>query len=756
MAESIFVVRPLPEKQDVPTPLDGAFRIHIRSDDLKRLEITPGDLCQLTGSDGCQAMGYVWRSTDQVTKVQGPHPVKTTDMFRNMFGFHVGKQFTISKLNAQIVRADRVVLVEQPDNNGADPAKDDNIWKARCSLRLGSVEAFATGVTFEESSRKGLKKRFRIEKIESAAASNNTLFTFSDETELVMQDKASPPAPVLPRSLPTFELNSSGIGGLLKQIEFLNKRLSRLIGEVRGRRLPTGIRRDGGILLYGPEGTGKSLLLRGLAELPWCKVLRIDQSSLGTTASTSKSQAAVRSIFADAISQQPSLIVMDNLDIIAGAQSRDALPSASLAPILAAELDNLKNTQVLVVAASSRQNDIDKSLRTPGRLRYEIEVPIPDMQARIQILKVLQGENGQSQALSESIGERTHGYVGQDLEALVENAREHAADRYLAQLDLAPVQDGGEADGTSETLANGTVGKEGSTETPNEPAGIELSIEDFEKALLDTRPSAMKEVFLETPKVHWSDIGVMSSLNLTPQKGILLYGPPGCSKTLTAKAIATSSGLNFIAVKGAELTSMYVGESERAVREVFRKARAAAPSIIFFDEIDSIGSEREAGGTKGLNVLTTLLNEMDGIESLNGVLVLAATNKPDILDPALLRPGRFDSLMYVGPPDYNARREIFSIRTRGVALTDVDIEALARQTEGYSGAEIVNICLEAGRVSARRHIAKLKNGSAKDDGEKPVICQQDFEDAVKRAVRRITPEMTEGYVRWRDGMNRKI
>lgn len=590
-------------------------------------------------------------------------------------------------------------------------------------------------------------------------------------------------------------ITSEGIGGLNKQIELLNKRLVRLIGQIRGRRLPPQIQRNGGILLYGPEGTGKSLLLERLTHASWRKVIHIDQSVL--SGSTSKNQITLRNLFGDAIAQQPSLIIIDNLEVIAGAQQRDSMSIGNMTSTLVAELDRLKNTQVLVVAATHSPNDIDKSLRTPGRFRYEIEVPIPDRQARVDILKSMHGTLSQSDSIAEAVGERTHGFVGQDLEALYNNALENAVDRFHQSEDWVTASNTVGRDSVT-TLVN-TIRNTAGEPTEDEVIDVQAGMEDYERALLDVRPTAMKEVFLETPKVYWSDIGGsggvketlkevvewplkfashMQALNLTPQKGILFYGPPGCSKTLTAKAVATSSGLNFLAVKGAELTSMYVGESERAVREVFRKARAAAPSIIFFDEIDSIGSERDASGTKGLNVLTTLLNEMDGIESLKGVLVLAATNKPEVLDPALLRPGRFDSLIYISPPDEIARKEILRIRTRSVPLAgDIDLDRLAKETAGYSGAEIVEICLEAARATMRRRV-KVTEISTKDrrratytrSSEGAVtsgsydadvvhdanleVSNEDFEQALQRAVRRITEDMIKGYETWRDGLSK--
>lgn len=767
----LFTVRPLP-----PTAsLEGAFRVHIPAKDLDLLGLKIGDLCLLRSHDGSTGVGIAWRSTDTSVKPQ-VHPVKLTDAMRDAFGFKLGNQITIQKQTGKIVHADRVVVIDVSDSENADSAKDDRNWKWRCGMTLGNVEAITTGVAFESSSRKGLKKRFLIEHIESSeAAGSPGLYLFDDKSQLVLQDEASAVTPEspLPRSL---ALTSEGIGGLNKQIQLLNKRLSRLLGDIKGRRLPQQVQRNGGILLYGAEGTGKTLLLNHLTNAPWKKVVRIDHSALAGT--TSKNQLSVRNLFAEAIAHQPSLVIMDNLESIAGAQQRD-FSLGSLAPALVAELDRLRDTHVLVVAAAHNPNDIDKSLRTPGRLRYEIEIPIPDMRARVQILRVLQGQIG-TNALAEIIGERTHGFTGQDLEALFNNALEYALDRYEQTTNWLPIQHTSD-DESQRTLVNGTFGDRPCTADSDDDADIRVTLQDYEAALLEVRPTAMREIFLETPKVRWSDIGGsgdvkktltevvewplkyeyhMSALNLTSQKGILLYGPPGCSKTLTAKAIATESGLNFIAVKGAELTSMYVGESERSVREVFRKARAAAPSIIFFDEIDSIGSERDSAGTKGLNVLTTLLNEMDGIESLKGVLVLAATNKPEILDPALLRPGRFDSLIYISPPSLSARKEILRIRTDSVPLADdVDINALAERTDGFSGAELVEICLNAARATMRRRV-EMDSVTGSDVvsqdsiDELMKISGSDFEAALSGAVRGITPDMTEAYEHWRDGLRK--
>ncbi|TKX25638.1 ATPase-like protein 8 [Elsinoe australis] len=768
-----FTVRPLPRG----TSLEGAFRVHIASKDLEALRIRPGDLCLLCTAEGTTGTGIAWRSTDVVAKAN-THPVKLTDTFRDAFNFKLGNQLTISKSPAQIYHADRVVVTDVSDHDTSDEPRDDENWNWRCGNILGNVEAIANGIAFEATSRKGLRRRFLIESINSSTRDSNALYFFNDRTELILQDESAGPT-LTPRGR-TMKLTNEGVGGLDKQIEMLNKRLDLLIGQIRGQRLSAELRTNAGILLHGPTGTGKSLLLSRLAKGPWRKVLHIDSGSLPGTAS--RTQSVISNLVSEALAQQPSLIIMDNIQDIAGSQQNDTLGAGTIR-LLAHELDRISGTKALVIATAPNPNDVNKELRRPGLLEYELEIPIPDQTARIEILKTLSGNSGDSgpetDELAETIGERTHGFVGQDLRALYRRAQDYAIERYF---EGEWTRSNGSRDGDSlTTLVNGHVHARPSVSTissmeppmPEQQANIELQMEDFEQALLEIRPTAMKEIFLETPKVQWSQIGgsqdikrlltravewplkhkaLLEEMKLPPTKGILLYGPPGCSKTMTAKAVATSSGLNFLAVKGAELTSMYVGESERAVREVFRKARAAAPSIIFFDEIDSIATERDAASSSGLNVLTTLLNEMDGIESLNGVLVLAATNKPETLDAALLRPGRFDALHYIGPPNEDARREIFRIRTSGVPMAaNVDLGSLARRTNGFSGAEIVQMCTDATVQAIERRIDLLgRDVSANDDRSK--LSQEDFEYALSGAVRRITPEMVSGYEAWRAGL----
>lgn len=348
------------------------------------------------------------------------------------------------------------------------------------------------------------------------------------------------------------------------------------------------------------------------------------------------------------------------------------------------------------------------------------------------------------------ISQRTHGFTGKDLASLVEVAGDVALERY----DLH--------DSLADDAANGTPKTPIDDSQEEKPINGDISmpkltVQDFEAALAKVRPTALREIIFEPPNVKCDDIGgaqdiqkrfdkiiewplyhaqLMAEWRVRPKKGVLLYGPPGCSKTLTAQAVATKYGLNFIAVKGAELISMYVGESERAVREIFRKARAAAPCIIFFDEIDAIASERDSPGSKSLNVVTTLLNEMDGFDSLKNVFVLAATNKPEALDPAIMRPGRFDSYFYLGPPNAAARAEIFAIETKGLPIQDVDFEKLVAATEGYTGAEIVQICNLAKDMGIDRKIESSMENK---------VGMGEFEKALAQTGNTVTAEMLANY-----------
>jgi AAA family ATPase len=424
------------------------------------------------------------------------------------------------------------------------------------------------------------------------------------------------------------------IGGLSRQIGNLQSLLVCLLEEADefSRR---GLIPPRGILLYGPPGTGKTMMLKAAAAETNAKAYILDGKVLGKY--QGETEAAIRKIFVEARANQPSIIFMDDVDALAPKRSQGEINEGRVVTTLLTEMDVMDSdaedgsvARVAIVAATNRPNAIDESLRRAGRFEKELEIGIPDVDARREILGLLvrrleiQCESGKlKDEFVAALAARTHGYVGADLEAVVRGGFSLALEK-----------------------------RRSASSFQDEEIELIVTESDFETALGRVKPTAMREIFIEPPKVRWSDIGgqeevkqrlreavewplthpeVFARLGGTPRKGLLLYGPPGCSKTLTAKALATEAGLNFIAVKGPELFSMYVGESERALREVFRKARAASPSIIFFDEIDALTASRGGGASGGVQVLTTLLNEMDGIETLKNVIVLAATNRPEII-----------------------------------------------------------------------------------------------------------------------------
>ncbi|KAI2995130.1 hypothetical protein CBS147346_10120 [Aspergillus niger] len=547
----------------------------------------------------------------------------------------------------------------------------------------------------------------------------------------------------LERGTSNIQVRPTGLGGVDRQIESINESLADFNPCLVNLVMPSFYEHSRGILLYGPKGTGKTALLEQIKAAGWRQTFHIGSSAFGRNIGDAESK--LRNVFQEAMRCQPSAILIDQVEFIA--PRRTSLDSQSLASVLCECIDATKNAFILIVAATRHPNDVDDALRTPHRLATEIELHIPTAHDRAQILRAICG--GPSPALSDTlidmIAEKTHGYVGADLFALLQLISRKARQRQMSEFELRVSDERTPSDNAVE----GPITQEPGT-------AIHIKDVDVLSALQETRPTAMREVFLETPKVRWSDIGGqheikrrlqkaverplkhperMRRLNLTSKKGVLLYGPPGCSKTLTVKALATEAGLNFLAVKGAEILSMYVGESERALREIFRKARSARPSIIFFDEIDAIASKRGTSSQGGVNVLTTLLNEMDGIEELKSVLVIAATNKPEVIDPALMRPGRLDNILYIGPPDYEARKEILDIWFRkSVINPEVEVDVLAMKTDGYSGAEIVSICETAGDAALD---AEEETGQAQD------IRWEHFEYALKQVKRQITAAVVE-------------
>ncbi|PWN36512.1 AAA-domain-containing protein [Meira miltonrushii] len=544
------------------------------------------------------------------------------------------------------------------------------------------------------------------------------------------------------------------LGGLDAQIEELRK-LVELPLKRPDLFQQYGLPAPRGLLLFGPPGTGKTTLAYSAAKscVPTTSIETISGPEL-TSSLHGGTERALRKVFARARKNAPSVVIIDEIDALAPRRDGDVEGAGEVEKRVVATLltlmdglgaDGKEDSRVVVIAATNRPNALDPALRRPGRLDREIEVGIPTSTARLEILQVLL--KGVPHSLTsetiKAVADRTHGYAGADLSALVREAGMQALSRDMASA---------HADLSSqlENMSLASSQSNGLTES------------DFLFAQAKVRPSAMREISLELPKVTWDDIApgqsgldvqrkirecvewplkhrsTMQRLGIDAPRGVLLYGPPGCSKTLIARALASESGLNFVAVKGPELLNKYVGESERALRDVFRKARAAAPSIIFFDEIDGMTTAR-GSGDGGDRLITTLLNEMDGVEQLSNVIVIAATNRPDVLDAALLRPGRLDRLLYVGPPDLEARKQILSKRTQAMALAeDVNLSLIADLTHGCSGAEVVSICNDAGLRAMNESISI------------EAVRQDHLESAAKQVRRRITPQMIRQYESWRD------
>nr|POE94253.1 atpase family gene 2 protein [Quercus suber] len=754
-----FVIRPLPSNT-----LEGAFRVHLSPESLEKLHLKVGDVCEISSASGAIGHGIAWRAADKLTTSASPklRPIKMTETLRHAYGFTEGAQVQIAKTGAAMTHAERVRLsaVEADD----EATTNFKSWRIACAALLSGCEAFASGTVLEVVARKGLKKKFRVESAEAKGAMpKSSLYYVDDDTTIDLGDNTKDSAmPAPPRRCHGNEVNqlkTEQIGGLAEQVEELQAYVDELLDPSMSL---------SHVLIHGYEGTGKTLLLDHVRRISTCKVYTLKRSAIVTN-TTSKNQALIRETFQTALAQQPSVILLDDLEKLAPVEDE------SLGVVLRAELEALQDSRVLVVAATRQPSNVSSLITTFERFDGRIELPVPDLRARKHILAEKLGNSDDS--ISEYVSNRSHGYTGRDLTLLVRRARRIAQRRAKKdQTQLGPTRpihssntnhtdtihqtsrDGGNAEQASDKVDAARV-----TETDGEAQKSIVTIDDFNVALASIRPTALREIFLETPRVHWADIGgseliqrqfdetigwplkfpeTIERYRIKPSKGVLLYGPPGCSKTLTAQAVANTYGLNFIAIKGAELVSMYVGESERAVREIFQKARRAAPCVIFFDEIDSIGSKRDSSGTKGLNVVTTLLNEMDGFETMNNVLVLAATNQPAIIDPALLRPGRFDSHVYIGPPTDAARRAIIDLSIKGRSLaSEVDLDQLVQDTQGYSGAEIVALCNVAKRASLRRAAPESEQFASEIER----LLVSDFAVAMEEVRPGITRAMLQAY-----------
>jgi len=550
------------------------------------------------------------------------------------------------------------------------------------------------------------------------------------KTKLVIHSR-----PVQEKTLST-NVTYEDIGGLHEQIQKIREMVELPL------RYPElfqklGIDPPKGVLLYGPPGCGKTLLAKAVATEAEANFFLINGPEI-MNKYYGETEAKLREIFRKAEEEAPSIIFIDEIDAIAPKRSEvtGEVEKRVVAQLLAL-MDGLESRgQVIVIGATNRPNALDPALRRPGRFDREIEIGIPDKRGRKEILQIhTRGMPLASDVDIDKLAEITKGYTGADLAALCREAAMKCIRRILPSIDF-----------NEEKLS------------PEILDQLVVTMRDFLEAYKEITPTALREVEIETPNVTWDDIGGLEDvkqkliesiewpikyadrfekLGIKPPRGVLLYGPPGCGKTLLAKAVATESEANFISIKGPEIYSKWVGESERAIREVFRKARQAAPCVIFLDEIETLIPRRDMlDDSSGVahRVTSTLLAEMDGIEELRDVIVIGATNRPDLMDPSALRPGRFDRLIYVPPPDEKGRYQILKIYTRKMPLAeDVDLAKLAAMTEGYSGADLESLCREAGLAALRRS----------PDAE--LVTWADFQEALKIVKPSINPQMLKEY-----------
>ena len=509
-----------------------------------------------------------------------------------------------------------------------------------------------------------------------------------------------------------------------------------------------GVEAPKGVLLHGPPGTGKTLLAKAVANETNANFYTIGGPEI-MSKYYGESEEKLRSVFEQAEKNAPSIIFIDEIDSIAPKREEvSGEVERRIVAQLLSLMDGMSSRgKVVVIGATNRVNAIDPALRRPGRFDREIEIGVPDRNGRLEILQIhTRGMPLAKDVNLEKLADISHGFVGADLQSLSKEAGIGALRKILPEIDLS-----------SESIPVETLRK------------IIVTMQDFMDVVKEMEPSAMREVFVEVPDVQWEDIGGLSSIkqelqeavewplkyqgvftyaDAVPPKGILLYGPPGTGKTLIAKAAANESEANFISIKGPELLSKWVGESEKGVREVFRKARQAAPCLIFFDEVDAIAPRR--GGSFGGDshvterLISQLLTELDGLEILTNVVVIAATNRPDIIDPALLRPGRFDRLLYVPPPDRDSRLQIIKIHTKKKPLADdVDTNQLAGATEGYTGADIASLSSAAVMLALREHVSKYKDPKEADSHIQELkIHMRHFEEAMKKIRPLSTQELS--------------
>jgi transitional endoplasmic reticulum ATPase len=678
---------------------------------MQKLGISAGDVIEIVGKRNTAAIAWPAYSEDQNRDI-----IRIDGFTRKNAGVAMHELVVIR--SAQVTNATTVVLA--PIDMKLNVDEDfTNFVKNRLMERT-FVEGDTTLVMML-----GHAIPFRVTK-----SRPHGIVRISHGTNVQILAEPAPEAKGVPRT--TYE----DIGGLHEEIQRIREMVELPLRHPElFQRL--GIEPPKGVLLHGPPGCGKTLLARAVANESEANFYSINGPEI-MSKFYGESEARLREMFQQAQKNAPSIIFIDELDAIAPKREEvtGEVERRVVAQLLAL-MDGLSGRgYLIVIGATNRPEALDPALRRPGRFDREIEIGVPDQKGRFEILQIhTRGMPLKDDVDMNKLAKMSHGYTGADLSSLGRETAMKALRRYLPEINLE-----------EERIPPSVLEK------------MEVRMEDFLNAYREITPTAMREVYIEVPTVRWTDIGGLTEvkqdlieavewplktpeaftrIGIRPPKGIMLYGPPGCGKTLLARAVATESESNFITIKGPEVFSKWVGESEKAIREVFRKARMASPTVVFFDEFDSLVPGRGMGyADSGVTerVISQLLTEMDGLVSLEDVVIIAATNRPDMVDPAILRPGRFDRLIYVPEPDKDSRLEIFKIYTKNMPLEkNVDLSVLVTMSNKYSGADIEALCREAGLNAMRRDM------NAKE------VTADNFKKAIDKIGPSISPNMEAWY-----------
>ncbi|MDQ2051591.1 CDC48 family AAA ATPase [Natronolimnohabitans sp. A-GB9] len=728
-----LTVKPLKQK-DAGRGLAAIDRVSMRE-----LELENGDYIVIRGSGDSQAVARVWPGYPED---EGRGIVRIDGRLRQEADVGIDDRVEIEPADVNPAKSVTVALPQNLRIRGdIGPLVRDKL--SGQAVAEGQTVPFSLSFGPMASSGQSVPL-----KIASTSPSGTVVITDSTNIEIseTPAEQVSAGGGASPEGVP--DVTYEDIGGLDNELDQVREMIEL---PMRHPELfqQLGIEPPKGVLLHGPPGTGKTLMAKAVANEIDAHFETISGPEI-MSKYYGESEEQLREVFEEAEENAPAIIFIDELDSIAAKREEAGgdVERRVVAQLLSL-MDGLEERgRVTVIAATNRIDDIDPALRRGGRFDREIEIGVPDKDGRREILQVhTRGMPLEEQIDLERYAENTHGFVGADLESLTREGAMNALRRIRPDLDLE------EDEIDAEVLES-----------------LQVTEDDFKEALKGIQPSAMREVFVEVPDVTWNDVGglgdtkerlretiqwpldypeVFDQMDMEAAKGVLMYGPPGTGKTLLAKAVANEAQSNFISIKGPELLNKYVGESEKGVREIFEKARSNAPTVIFFDEIDSIAGERGRQQTDsgvGERVVSQLLTELDGLEELEDVVVIATTNRPDLIDSALLRPGRLDRHIHVPVPDEDARKKIFDVHTRNKPLADaIDLDWLAAETDGYVGADIEAVCREASMAASREFINSVDPEEMDDTIDNVRISTEHFEHALEEVNASVTAETRERY-----------